>query len=226
MIFERQSNLLFFGNARGDRRCAGLATRPNRHIAAVMHWTNAVSLWMLGSRSQANVLPLNRSDDGTFRPSAFAVLRLMTNSYLFGVCTGKSTGFSPLSMRWTLVQVAGDSQCASSGRRGHDRVLRVRARSLACSGSRTRVITAGEDHDVQKLGKTATQTQRRHAIRLGLRVQRLGKAATQAQQRHAIRLGLRRAATNSCGPRDVPQLPAAREGHAHRRERLSLLHLS
>jgi hypothetical protein len=33
---------------------------------------------------------------GTSRPSAFAVLRLSTRSYLVGACTGKSAGFSPL----------------------------------------------------------------------------------------------------------------------------------
>src|SRR5215472_1336249 len=32
---------------------------------------------------------------GTVRPSAFAVLRLMTSSYLVGACTGRSAGFSP-----------------------------------------------------------------------------------------------------------------------------------
>src|SRR5262249_11410763 len=36
---------------------------------------------------------------GTTRPSAFAVLRLMTSSYLVGACTGRSAGFSPLRMR-------------------------------------------------------------------------------------------------------------------------------
>src|SRR5262249_49187345 len=36
------------------------------------------------------------SDDGTSRPRAFAVLRLMTRSYLFGACTGSSAGFAPL----------------------------------------------------------------------------------------------------------------------------------
>src|SRR5262249_18354498 len=41
------------------------------------------------------------SDDGTSRPSAFAVLRLKTSSYLVAVCTGRSAGFSPLSMRST-----------------------------------------------------------------------------------------------------------------------------
>src|SRR5262245_3604488 len=38
---------------------------------------------------------------GTVRPSAFAVLRLMTNAYLVAVCTGRSAGFSPLRMRST-----------------------------------------------------------------------------------------------------------------------------
>src|SRR5215475_10448601 len=41
------------------------------------------------------------SDGGTSRPSAFAVLRLMTSSYLVGACTGRSAGFSPLRMRST-----------------------------------------------------------------------------------------------------------------------------
>ena len=35
------------------------------------------------------------------RPSAFAVLRLITNSYFVGACTGRSAGFSPLRMRST-----------------------------------------------------------------------------------------------------------------------------
>jgi hypothetical protein len=39
--------------------------------------------------------------DGMVRPSALAVLRLMTSSYFVGVCTGKSAGFSPLRMRST-----------------------------------------------------------------------------------------------------------------------------
>ena len=38
---------------------------------------------------------------GTFRPSALAVLRLMTSSYLVGACTGRSAGFVPLRMRST-----------------------------------------------------------------------------------------------------------------------------
>jgi hypothetical protein len=38
---------------------------------------------------------------GTVSPSALAVLRLMTNSYLVGASTGRSAGFSPLRMRST-----------------------------------------------------------------------------------------------------------------------------
>src|SRR5262249_47454083 len=38
---------------------------------------------------------------GTVSPSALAVLRLITSSYLVGACTGRSAGFSPLRMRST-----------------------------------------------------------------------------------------------------------------------------
>jgi hypothetical protein len=41
------------------------------------------------------------SDCGIVMPSTFAVLRLITNSYLVGACTGISAGFSPLRMRST-----------------------------------------------------------------------------------------------------------------------------
>src|SRR5262249_61907716 len=40
-----------------------------------------------------------RSVGGISRLSAFAVLRLMTSSYLVGACTGRSAGVSPLRMR-------------------------------------------------------------------------------------------------------------------------------
>src|SRR5205807_8441067 len=38
---------------------------------------------------------------GIVRPSALAVLRLITSSYLVGFCTGTSAGFSPLRIRST-----------------------------------------------------------------------------------------------------------------------------
>src|SRR5262245_66510163 len=39
------------------------------------------------------------TDAGRSRPSALAVLRLITSSYLVGAWTGRSAGFSPLRMR-------------------------------------------------------------------------------------------------------------------------------
>src|SRR6201997_1998472 len=42
-----------------------------------------------------------KSIGGTSRPSAFAVLRLITSSYFVGCCTGKSAGFVPRRMRST-----------------------------------------------------------------------------------------------------------------------------
>ena len=41
------------------------------------------------------------STDGSIVAEAFAVLRLITSSYLVGACTGRSAGFSPLRMRST-----------------------------------------------------------------------------------------------------------------------------
>jgi hypothetical protein len=41
------------------------------------------------------------TEGGTVSPIALAVLRLITVSYLVGVCTGRSAGFSPLRMRST-----------------------------------------------------------------------------------------------------------------------------
>ena len=39
---------------------------------------------------------LTMTDSGTVRPSAFAVLRLMTSSNLVGCSTGRSAGLAPL----------------------------------------------------------------------------------------------------------------------------------
>src|SRR5262249_61363958 len=41
------------------------------------------------------------TEAGKSRPSALAVLRLITSSYFVGACTGRSAGFSPLRMRST-----------------------------------------------------------------------------------------------------------------------------
>jgi hypothetical protein len=63
---------------------AGLSAAPRRSVA---YW--------ITSSAVAN------SVSGMVRPSALAVLRLMTSSNLVGACTGRSAGFSPLRMRST-----------------------------------------------------------------------------------------------------------------------------
>ncbi len=56
-----------------------------------------------GSRGPYSITSSARasSDGGTVSPSALAVLRLTTSSYLVGACTGRSAGFSPLRIRST-----------------------------------------------------------------------------------------------------------------------------
>ena len=56
-----------------------------------------------GHRATYSITSSARSSNGrgTVIPNAFAVLRLITSSYLVGACTGRLPGFSPLRMRST-----------------------------------------------------------------------------------------------------------------------------
>src|SRR5262249_30493027 len=72
--------------ARRERPCECRAAEK-RHELATLHSITS-------SARASNV-------GGTVRPSAFAVLRLITSSYLVGACTGRSAGFSPFKMRLT-----------------------------------------------------------------------------------------------------------------------------
>src|ERR1700756_4000283 len=65
--------------ARRERPCGRSATEQRDELAASHSITSSARA---------------RSVGGAVRPSALAVLRLMTNSYLVGACTGKSPGFS------------------------------------------------------------------------------------------------------------------------------------
>ena len=47
---------------------------------------------------------------GTLRPSALAVLMLITSWYLVGSCTGRSVGFAPRRMRSTTLPTESDTQ--------------------------------------------------------------------------------------------------------------------
>src|SRR5262249_39736962 len=64
------------------------------------------NLYCVGSRSNGRRYSITSSAvessvGGTSRPSALAVLRLITSSYLVGACTGRLAGFSPLRIRST-----------------------------------------------------------------------------------------------------------------------------
>src|SRR5215831_15197896 len=68
--------------------------RPRRRSAAEQR-DELAALHSITSSAVASSL------SGTVSPSALAVFRLMTSSYLVGACTGRSAGFSPLRMRST-----------------------------------------------------------------------------------------------------------------------------
>src|SRR5262249_35939593 len=71
---------------RRERQCRGRAAEQRDELAPVHSITSSARASSVG---------------GISRPSAFAVLRLITSSYLVGACTGRSAGFSPLRMRST-----------------------------------------------------------------------------------------------------------------------------
>src|SRR6266516_1920518 len=65
-------------------------------VAVVPSTAHALQLHSITSSASAS------SDGGTVRPSALAVLRLMTNSYCAARQIGKSAGFAPLRIRAAL----------------------------------------------------------------------------------------------------------------------------
>src|SRR5262249_12624151 len=73
--------------ARRERR-RGCRAAEQRDELAALHLRGHS---MTSSASESTVV-------GMSRPSALAVLRLTTSSYLVGACTGSSAGFSPLRM--------------------------------------------------------------------------------------------------------------------------------
>ena len=77
------------------RRARARYKRPECRCAPDQRYELAASDHSITSSARASTLA------GTARPSAFAVLRLITVSYLVGTCTGMSAGVSPLRMRST-----------------------------------------------------------------------------------------------------------------------------
>ena len=106
--------LASFGDLTGKRPCTISLDRSRRRMSAIpptaaekrtsilvrfvpfaTKGTAAKPRYSITSSARAS------SAGGTVRPIDFAVLILMTSSYLVGCCTGKSLGFSPLRMRST-----------------------------------------------------------------------------------------------------------------------------
>src|SRR5262245_5518331 len=81
-------------NHRDRRLLCACGERP-RHGGAAEQRYELAAPHSITSSARAS------SDDGTSRPSALAVLRFTTSSYLVGACTGRSAGFSPFRMRST-----------------------------------------------------------------------------------------------------------------------------
>src|SRR5262249_39258484 len=75
-------------------RCLLRARRERpRHSRAAEKRDELAPLHSITSSARAS------SVGGTSRPSALAVLRLITSSNLVGCCTGRSAGFAPLRIR-------------------------------------------------------------------------------------------------------------------------------
>ena len=82
--------------------CYVVNCRPKPDMRRLPRWANIG----LMHRSKKRLYSITSSAvasslSGILRPSALAVLRLMTSSYLVGACTGRSVGLSPLRMRST-----------------------------------------------------------------------------------------------------------------------------
>ena len=71
-----------------------MAPCPKSANKKLMHRSNLAAYSITSVACASNVA-------GTVRPSDFAVLRLMTRSNMVGCKTGRSAGFSPLSIRPT-----------------------------------------------------------------------------------------------------------------------------
>ena len=76
-----------------ERTVAAFARAPNGGL--ILTPGGAAALHSITSSARAS------TEDGSTSPSAFAVLRLITSSYLVGACTGSSPGFAPRKMRST-----------------------------------------------------------------------------------------------------------------------------
>jgi hypothetical protein len=101
------------GNNPWDRMSALGHSRPSHFVPVLNNvryasdsdhsrYESELTLWAISRHQSTHSMTSSaraRSVAGTFRRSAFAVLRLITISNLVGRMTGRSAGFSPLRMR-------------------------------------------------------------------------------------------------------------------------------
>ena len=71
--------------------------RPDIQLSFLLFRVNRVPVILIGFRNRSAARA--STVGGMVRPCAFAVLRLITSSYLVGACTGRSPGFSPNNRR-------------------------------------------------------------------------------------------------------------------------------
>jgi len=83
------------------RLAAGLVIKPTGRLLRCisLHLTQTGSRVCIAAVYWITSSAVANSVSGMVRPSALAVLRLMTRSNLVGCSTGRSAGFSPFRMR-------------------------------------------------------------------------------------------------------------------------------
>jgi hypothetical protein len=85
---KAHSHQVCFASVTGH--CQGVSACRVRARSGSEHTQQTQRSYSITSSARASTVA------GMSRPSAFAVLRLTTSSYLVGACTGRSAGFSPL----------------------------------------------------------------------------------------------------------------------------------
>ena len=104
-VVLRSSNPGLQMSAMGQSRHVGFGfgvplyprTRPHRRVLL----SDATGQWRHRPAYSITSPASARSVGGTVKPSALAVFKLITKSYLVGCKTGRSAGFSPLRIRPT-----------------------------------------------------------------------------------------------------------------------------
>src|SRR5262249_37494105 len=96
---------------------------------------------------------------GTVSPSAFAVLRLSTVSYLVGACTGRSAGFAPRRMRSIYEAVCPNISTwwvvGHKTASRHKYTQRVDCGQAVSGRKRDDKIAMGEGRDIRRQDQTA-----------------------------------------------------------------------